>query len=121
MGCREKEDCVSVQWTQRAARIRELNDWLRVARAGGRVFITQGICRLADALVTIVESVAAFDSFAPANDPYCEHDVGSLTALGHRVMWRIDYYDRQLQRGSPGPADSGVTERVLTITLASEY
>jgi hypothetical protein len=121
MGCRDKEAGVHGQWTQRAVRMRELNDGLRVEHAGGRVFITEGICRLANAAITIVGSVAAFDSFAHANDPYCEHDFGSLTVLGHRVMWKIDYYDRQLQGGSPDPADASVTERVLTIMLASEY
>ena len=38
-----------------------------------------------------------------------------------RLFWKIDYYDRTMQRASPDPADAAVTERVLTVMLADEY
>ena len=36
-------------------------------------------------------------------------------------MFKIDYYDKSLEFGSPDPADPIVTERIITIMLAEEY
>jgi hypothetical protein len=36
-------------------------------------------------------------------------------------MFKIDYYDKSLEFGSPDPADPTVTERIITIMLAEEY
>jgi hypothetical protein len=44
-----------------------------------------------------------------------------LKAAGERIMWKVDYYDRDRRFGSPDPADLAVTTRVLTIMLAGEY
>lgn len=121
MDCHEQESCARTNRTERVVRIRAANDALRTQQRGGRLFITDGVCRL-DALVpAIVAAVAAFDEFTPDSDPYSEHDFGALTVLGNRVLWKIDYYDRTLTAGSPDPADESVTSRVLTIMLASEY
>ncbi len=40
---------------------------------------------------------------------------------GAPIMFKIDYYDKDLNFHSPNPADPAVTERVLTIMLAEEY
>jgi uncharacterized protein DUF3768 len=37
------------------------------------------------------------------------------------IFFKIDYYDKPLAGHSPDPADSSVTERVITIMLAEEY
>lgn len=84
---------------------------------------TPGVMALGSAfLMRAVAAVIAFDAFTPDNDPYGEHDFGSLTLDGHKLFWKIDYYDRNdMTCGSEDPADPTVTHRVLTIMLASEY
>ena len=121
MDSHEQETFACDSRTERLARIRALNNRLRTEQRGGQMLITKGICRLDGITPFIVAAVAAFDEFTAGNDPYGEHDFGALTVLGHRVLWKIDYYDRSLTAGSPDPADESVTTRVLTIMLASEY
>ncbi|MEQ8826157.1 MAG: DUF3768 domain-containing protein, partial [Parvibaculum sp.] len=62
-----------------------------------------------------------FDDFTPDNDPHGEHDFGSVRIDENAIFWKIDYYDRSMEAGSPDPADPEVTTRVLTIMLADEY
>ena len=84
--------------------------------------MTPGIAALGPEAVTrIVRTIAAYDDFSHANDPHEEHDFGAFDTDGHRVFFKIDYYDRSLNHHSPDPADSAVTERVITILLAEEY
>ena len=104
-------------------KIRELNDAFRTAFAGqGRIFVTAGIAALSpDEQVEIMRRVHGFIVFAPDNDPYAEHDFGSFDYAGKTIFWKIDCYDRDLNFGSPDPADANVTTRVLTVMLAEEY
>ena len=84
--------------------------------------ITPGVAALGQAAVErIIKTIAVFDDFCRANDPYGEHDFGSFEAEGHTIFFKIDYLDTALAQHSPDPADSAVTERVLTIMLAEEY
>ena len=102
--------------------IRDLNDSFRSSLTGGRVMITAGVEGLGLMRVTeVLQSVRSFSAFNEDNDPHGEHDFGALTCSGERLFWKIDYYDRELDGGSEDPADPGVTTRVLTIMLASEY
>ena len=102
--------------------IRTLNDRFRRSGQGGQCFITPGVQELGLlAVFEIRQAVAHFDAFDEANDPYGEHDFGALTYCGHQLFWKIDYYDGELEAGSPNPADETVTTRVLTIMQASEY
>lgn len=103
-------------------RIRALNDELRQHLLGGGAVITPGIAALgSDAVARLVLTIATFDDFCNANDPYEEHDFGCFDFEGSRVMFKIDYYDKTLTFHSPNPADPAVTERVITIMLAEEY
>lgn len=103
-------------------RIRELNDEFRQAGPGNGWFITPGVEALgSSAVLLIIAAVVAFDRFERGNDPYHEHDFGSIDIAGHRLFWKIDYYDLSFEGGSPDPSDPGITRRVLTIMLASEY
>lgn len=107
---------------QRKLRVRTLNDELRQTMVGGQGLITRGIEALGlMAVSSILGSVGQYDDFSPDNDPYEEHDFGALTWLEHRIFWKIDYYDENLEFASPDPADPEVTARVITIMLASEY
>ena len=106
----------------KTARIRALNDELRQNFAGGLAVMTPGIAALGAAAVTrIVKTIAVFDDFCHANDPHEEHDFGAFDADGHRVFFKIDYFDGTLTYHSPDPADPSVTKRVITIMLAEEY
>ncbi len=103
--------------------VASLNDAFRTTFIGGRVLMTEGISSLQEAdLGEVLELVRTFTDFTPDNDPYGEHDFGSIdhNAAG-RVFWKIDYYDPSMEAGSENPADTSVTVRVLTIMLASEY
>jgi hypothetical protein len=104
----------------KTARIRALNDELRQNFAGGAAVMTAGIAALgAEAVARIVKTVAVFDDFCHANDPHEEHDFGAFD--GHRVFFKIDYFDESLTYHSLDPADPSVTKRVITIMLAEEY
>ena len=106
----------------KATRIRELNDQLRCKAIGGRIVITRGIQALdADDLRAVLLAVARFDDFSEDNDPWGEHDCATLTVNGNRLIFKIDYYDRDLAYHSPDASDPAVTERVLTVMLAEEY
>jgi hypothetical protein len=102
--------------------IRHLNDQLRQSLAGGVLVMTAGVVALGPACqLTILQAIAAFDTFDKGNDPYGEHDFGALEIEGERLFWEIDCYDRSLSAHSPDPTDPSVTTRVLTIMLAEEY
>lgn len=69
----------------------------------------------------IREKVELYDDFNEGNNPHGERDMGVFEHAGNRVMWKIDYYDRDLEFGSEHPEDPAQTRRVLTIMLAEEY
>jgi hypothetical protein len=103
-------------------KIRELNDQLRQNFADGIAVMTPGIAALGpEAVARIVKTIAVFDDFCHANDPREEHDFGCFEADGHRIFFKIDYYDKAFTFLSPDPADPTVTQRVITIMLAEEY
>ena len=110
----------------RAATIAALNDALRrslLDRRLGRTYLTDGIEGLGpETAARIIAAVSAFDAFTADNDPYGEHDFGSLEVDGHRVFFKIDYYSRSdPDCGAEDPSDAATTERALTIMLAEEY
>lgn len=106
----------------RTERIRGLNDTLRQNGEGGRVMVTSGVASLPEEVQSrVLHAVSAFDAFDNGDDPYGEHDFGSVTDGSLTVFFKIDYYDRSLTGHSPDPADAAVTVRVLTIMLADEW
>ncbi|MBC2716059.1 MAG: DUF3768 domain-containing protein [Desulfobacteraceae bacterium] len=103
-------------------KVAALNDKLRKTFQGGQVMMTRGIQALdADMVGNILDAVRRADNFNADNDPYGEHDFGSVLVEGNKCFWKIDYYDKQLQYHSQDKSDPNVTTRVLTIMLAEEY
>ena len=103
-------------------RIRSLNDAFRRTFVGGAVMITAGVEALPlDQRRSLLAKVRAFDAFSEDNDPHAEHDFGAVDEAGAKFFWKLDYYDRNTEFGSPDPADPAVTTRVLTIMRADEY
>jgi hypothetical protein len=103
-------------------RIRALNDELRRYHRGGIIVLTPGVRSLpAPTLQLIDDAVSTFSTFDQDNDPYGEHDFGTVAVGDHVVMFKIDYYDLDLRYRSPDPSDPGITRRVMTLMLAEEY
>jgi len=103
-------------------RIRALNNELRRKLPQGHAVMTAGIAALGpEAVARIVKTIAVYDDFCHANDPYGEHDFGSFEADGQQIFFKIDYLDRDFNARSPDPSDPSVTARVITIMLAEEY
>ena len=108
--------------TTKTEAIRVLNDELRQNLTVGTALITTGVAALgAEAVARIVKTIAVYDDFWHANDPYEEHDFGAFEVDGHTIFFKIDYYDPTLTPHSSDPADPTVTHRVFTIMLAEEY
>ena len=87
-----------------------------------KVLINQGVQALGpEAVARTLQTVQSFAAFTPDNDPHGEHDFGSFEIAGEKLFFKVDYYDANMEYGSPDPADPAVTTRVLTIMLAEEY
>jgi Protein of unknown function (DUF3768) len=103
-------------------RIRALNDAFRRSFVGGTVVVTAGFESLSsDSRRLILARTRAFDNFNEDNDPHGEHDFGLIEDGDVRCIWKVDYYDTDMELMSPDPADASVTTRVLTVMLADEY
>ena len=102
--------------------IRALNDAFRRTFVGGAVVITAGVEAMPlDQRRSLFQKVRGFEAFGEDNDPHGEHDFGAVDEAGVRRFFKIGYYDRKTEFGSPDPADPAVTTRVLTIMRADEY
>jgi len=96
--------------------------WQAYVQDAPHLFITAGIAlKSPEEQSEIMGRVFEFSDFAEDNDPHGEHDFGAFDVFGERIFWKIDYYDLDMNHGSPDPADPMVTTRVLTILLADEY
>jgi hypothetical protein len=103
-------------------RIRALNDDFRRSFVGGLVVITAGVEAMpAEQRKSLLAKVRAFDVFTEDNDPREEHDFGAIDEGEIRCFWKIDYYDRATEFGSPDPSDPALTTRILTILRSDEY
>ncbi len=90
----------------------------RFRRTGFGVTTTLGVNDLPD-VEGLLAAVRDDNSFTEDNDPYGEHDFGSIDWHGSKVFWKIDYYNQEL-RSWADPASKGC-KRVMTVMLADEY
>jgi hypothetical protein len=102
--------------TEYAAKVAKINDGFRDTGFG--VTLTVGVQALDD-LQGLLSRVRSYSDFNEDNDPWMEHDFGSLKWQGEKVFWKISYYDQALEYGED-PL-SLKCRRVLTVMLASEY
>lgn len=113
-------------------RVAVLNDQLRAnldSPAPNIVVMTQGILALVDSdpetavakQTELMGIVAGYSDFGADTNPIGERDFGVFHWQEAVCYWKVDYYDRQTDLGSPDPADPAVTCRVLTILRADEY
>jgi len=108
--------------SDRAHRIRELNDAFRQTFTGGQVVMTLGVAALAEnELAQLLERVRRFDTFTKDSDPHGEHDFGSIEIAGQPYFFKVDYYAPDMEGGSEDSADPAKTTRVMTIMRADEY
>lgn len=86
---------------------------------------------------TVRELIETFDAFDEDTDPHGERDFGTIYQLAdgrwtterprlrdnerERCLWKLDYYDRQMEFASADAANPAITRRVLTIMLSDEY
>lgn len=119
MDSETKNDCITLP---RAEMIARLNDRVRKTGAGGMIVLTPGVRVLAEFTpAELLRALCNYDRFDRENDPHGERDFGDLELFGADLLWKIDYYDREMRYGSNDPADAGQTARVLTVMLAGEY
>jgi hypothetical protein len=79
-----------------------------------RVVMTQGVA-YSQNQAEIIEAVQSFDKFNKDNDPYGEHDFGSVAFHGTTYFFKFDYYDDDYRCYK----EDG--NRILTIMRADEY
>jgi hypothetical protein len=107
-----------------AEAIAQLNDDMRrnPMGPGKRAVVTRGTNHMgADFVHRALRAVAAFDAFTSGNNVHRERDYGAFELDGHKLMFKIDYYDVDGIYASEDPSDPAQTLRVMTIMFASEY
>ena len=104
--------------------IAELNDAFRRGQPDvpGRIMMTPSVSSLPpEEVQEIMEKVQTFDDFTQDNDPYGEHDLGTFEYQDQTILWKMDYYNTSLDKGSEDPTDLNKTIRIITIMFSHEY
>ncbi|HEY4275919.1 MAG TPA: DUF3768 domain-containing protein [Rhizomicrobium sp.] len=124
--------------TDKTAEIRRLNDLARTRpdTVNATWVVTQGVAYLLAGEIPTGEPIpadvnarfnafkqviAAFSDWTEDNDPFGEHDFGSITLFGEKLFWKIDYYHPDRDSHAPEPSSIETCRRVLTVLLAEEY
>lgn len=94
-----------------------LNDTFR--KSWKDVVFTSNVLTRIQRHLALAQAIHNFSEFNEDNDPYGEHDFGSLELEGERILWKIDYYDQSLGNWCD-PLDPNC-RRVMTVMLAEDY
>lgn len=110
---------------QQSEKIAKLNDEMRKGMLNyqdrkNKIVMTPGVYKEPFSHA-ILKAVRDFDDFNEDNDPYKEHDFGSVSINHRKFFWKIDYYDQECKYGSEDPSNPEKTTRVLTVMRADEY
>lgn len=100
-----------------SVKIAEMNDAFRKANTASYM-VTQGVRERCN-VMGVLFAVRHFSEFTEENDPYGEHDFGSMKLEGETMFWKIDYYDPSFELWCDPLHPE--CERVLTVMLAEEY
>jgi hypothetical protein len=109
-----------------AINTRELNDRLRIHGSDpeiGRVTLSAMVMSLQpDKFFELLDKVREYDDFSK-DDPYNEHDFGSIDIDGETYVWKIDYYDTMYDGGVDHTQvnNSHKCKRLMTIMHIGEY
>lgn len=106
-----------------APTIAQLNDRFRQGdHTLGHVYTTQLVKGLSsEEQQELFRLVRTFNDFNEDNDLWQEHDYGRIEFQGEQYLWKIDYFDNNLEYSSDAPGDPKVTTRFLTLMHSSEY
>lgn len=108
--------------TDKTETIRQHNDVFRVTGTGGKIVFTGALALEPEEFRNqVYERVRLYRDFSEGKDPHGEHDYGHLKVSGKDIMWKIDYYDANMEYGSEDPADPAQTTRLLSIFFAEDY
>lgn len=112
--------------TSDAGKIRDLNDRFRRGELDiGKIVMMGDLAQEAQSDpakgYAVLSAVRAFNDFDEGNDPYEEHDFGTVEVNGESFVWKIDYYDPEMSGHSRDPADPEFTSRILTIVHSRDY
>jgi hypothetical protein len=93
-------------------RIRTLNDELRRTLPNCHAVMTVGIAALGpEAIARIIKTIAVYDDFCHANDPYGEHDFGAFEADGAVIFSKRTSSVDHLINGIISPLESSVLHK----------
>jgi hypothetical protein len=104
--------------------IAEINDRFRQKGDDplGRTVLSERVAAMSsDDRAAIILLVRFFNDFSEENDPYGEHDFGSVDHQDEMYFWKFDYWDENYEFASEDPSDLAKTRRVLTIMHSDEY
>lgn len=110
---------------EKKARIRELNDALRINGQGrnGKVVMVGdlGANATPELAASLVQALRGFNDFTADNDPHGEHDFGKFRVGEEWFIFKIDYYALDEETLSEHPEDPNVTIRVMSVFYAHDY
>src|SRR5438045_3443819 len=100
--------------TPEKSRVAQLNDEFRRAGPNENWIATVGALALSD-FPGLIKAVQDFDDFTEGNDPFDEHDFGSIPWDNEKTFWKIDLRGPTLTYFMDGLSPE--CRRVLTIML----